>query len=541
MKRVLGAVCGLLSLAAGEVQQAKASAYDAKPKLVVILVLDQFRGDYMDRYRADFKTEDGFNLFMKRGAYFPNAYYEYSNTETAPGHATIGTCAYSDGHNIGVNEWWDLERTRTHLVSSVEDAAYPLVGASTGAELGASPRNELASTIGDELVESTGGKAKVFGVSLKDRAAILTSGHASRGAYWLDHGTGAWITSTYWRKDLPEWVKAFNAGKEPAEARQKAGAAAGESFYDKVGRTPEGVAYELEFAKTLIEEEKLGQDGVTDLLTLSLSSTDILGHAVGPDSPEQRAMIDSVDGQLDGFFRWLDRRVGLGNVVVALTGDHGVAPSPVAAAAEGLPAGSFSSTQIAVALNKELQKRLPGGGTFVLAAGMPYIHLDADVFAKAGMKDEHAAEDLVASLLPSAVAATQEKVIAAAHERGGLTPVSVRHVYTKWGMAHNQLPPTEEGKLMANSFTTNGGWWIRWEPGVFQNTAMQGTTHFSANAYDRHVPVAFFGPMFRPGAYLGHAEPVDISATLAALLRVNKPSACVGRVLTEAISGNSAQ
>src|ERR1700761_5380167 len=144
---------------------ARASAYDAKPKLVVVLVIDQFRGDYLDRYRADFKAEDGFNLFLKKGAYFPQCYYEYANTMTAPGHSTIGTGAYTDGHNVGVNEWWDLSRSTTHMVSSVEDADYPLVGASSDAALGASPRNELASTLGDEVVLSTGGRAKLYGVS----------------------------------------------------------------------------------------------------------------------------------------------------------------------------------------------------------------------------------------------------------------------------------------------------------------------------------------------------------------------------------------
>jgi hypothetical protein len=201
---------------------AHASAYDAKPRLVVVLVLDQFRGDYLDRYRSDFKTPNGFNLFLKQGAYFPNCYYDYANTETAPGHSTIGTGAYSNGHNIGVNDWWDLSRSTTHMVSSVEDENYPLVGASKDAELGASPRNEQASTLGDEVVLSTGGRANVFGISLKDRAAILTSGHASRGAFWLDHTTGKFETSTYWMTDLPKWVVQFNQSGRIAQARKEA-------------------------------------------------------------------------------------------------------------------------------------------------------------------------------------------------------------------------------------------------------------------------------------------------------------------------------
>src|SRR5215469_13117838 len=173
MFKILVWMAALVAVCGGFASVAQASAYDAKPKLVVILVIDQFRGDYLDRYRADFKTEDGFNLFLKKGAYFPECYYEYANTETAPGHSSIATGAYSNGHNIANNQWWDLSRTTTHMVSSVEDADYPLVGASADAQLGASPRNELASTIGDEVVLGAR-EAKLFGVSLKDRAAILT-------------------------------------------------------------------------------------------------------------------------------------------------------------------------------------------------------------------------------------------------------------------------------------------------------------------------------------------------------------------------------
>src|SRR5258705_7334847 len=155
---------------------AHADAYHAKPKLVVILVIDQFRGDYLDRYRDDFKTTNGFNLFLKRGAYFTDCYYDYANTMTAPGHSTIGTGAYTNGHGIALNQWWDLKRSTSHAVSSVEDEHYAIVGDPGSTDVGASPRNELASTLGDEVVLATSGRSKLFGVSLKDRAAILTSG-----------------------------------------------------------------------------------------------------------------------------------------------------------------------------------------------------------------------------------------------------------------------------------------------------------------------------------------------------------------------------
>jgi predicted AlkP superfamily pyrophosphatase or phosphodiesterase len=517
----------------------RASAYDAKPKLVVILVIDQFRGDYLDRYRADFKAEDGFNLFLKKGAYFPECYYGYANTMTAPGHSTIGTGAYSNGHNIGVNDWWDLSRSTTHEFSSVQDADYPLVGASADAESGASPRNELASTIGDEVVLSTGGQGKLFGVSLKDRAAILTSGHASQGAYWIDHATGHWESSTYWVKDLPGWVKAFNSSDAVDRARKEAGVGSGD-FYDKVGATPAAVQYELNFSKALVSFEKLGTHDVTDVLTVSISSTDILGHQVGPDSPEQRKMIDAMDGQLDSFFQFLDTHVdgGLANVWVALTGDHGVATSPANAAKEGLPAAVFPYAALNAELNKELDANLtPGKQTrFVLGGELPFVQLDNDSFAAAKV-DERAAESMVAGMIPEALAEVQKGQFATPDSHA-LRPATVRHVYTKLQMAAGDVANTEEGNLILHSYTTNGGWWVYVTPGFNQvpgGHGGTGTSHFSPYSYDRHVPLAFFGGPFVPGTYLSHTEPVDIAATFAALLRVNRPSACVGRAVTEAI------
>ena len=518
---------------------ARASAYDAKPKLVVILVIDQFRGDYLDRYRADFKTPNGFRLFLDRGAYFPNTYYDYANTETAPGHSTIGTGAYTNGHNIGNNQWWDLSRSTTHQVSSVEDKDYPLVGTATDAALGASPRNELASTIGDEVVLSTGGEAKLFGVSLKDRAAILTSGHASTGAFWIDHETGHWISSTYWGQQLPGWVTAFNAGGRGGEARREAGVPQG-SFYDKVGATPAAVRYELDFAQALVEAEKLGTHPVTDVLTISISSTDILGHQVGPDSPEQRKLIDATDVDLNAFFGWLDKHVdgGLGNVWVAMTGDHGVAPSPAVAAAEGMPAASFSEKALFAELEKELNARL-GTSTpvkFVLGGSLPFVQLDASAFAGVSVKEAEA-EAMVAELLPGAMEVTQGAARENLGKRSALKPATVRAVYTKVQLAKGDVPNTDAGRLMLHSYTTNEGWWVVMTPGMYQMAGHEngGTNHFTPYSYDRHVPMAFFGGAFVRGTYLGQAAPVDIAATFAALLRVNRPSACVGRVVTEAI------
>jgi len=211
LKRAFALVL-IFALITGFTPRAQASAYDAHPKLVIILVIDQFREDYVERYRADFKPR-GLRLFLDHGAYFPDCYYGYSNTFTAPGHASIGTAAYTDGHGIGSNAWWDLDRNKERPVSSVEDERYAIVGMPSGSQTGPgrSPLNLLASTVGDELRLDTKGEAKVFGVSLKDRAAILPAGAAANGAFWVDEPTGIFTTSTYYMPQLPDWATAFNA------------------------------------------------------------------------------------------------------------------------------------------------------------------------------------------------------------------------------------------------------------------------------------------------------------------------------------------
>ena len=333
-----------------------ASAYNARPKLVVVIVIDQFRGDYLERYRDQF-GDGGFRVFLDRGAYFTDCNYDYANTRTAPGHATLFTGSYTSGHGIVANEWWDPQKKKR--VTSVEDDTTKLVGGDRDlkpaqAELGrgtpgTSPHNLLSDTLGDELKLATGGKARVFAISLKDRAAVLPAGFSGDAAYWIDPKSGDWITSTYYRPDLPEWVRNFN-GRRPGEGRAekfwnrewkdsdgntlgstaprngKDGAPAG--FYEVVGSTPFANDYQLEFAKELVLYEKLGAGPATDLLMISLSANDILGHQVGPDSPQMRSMALELDRSLAEFFGFLGHQIGMANVWMALSADHGVAPLP---------------------------------------------------------------------------------------------------------------------------------------------------------------------------------------------------------------------
>ncbi len=209
MKSFLRAVAAGLLVCLSCASSSFGSAYNAHPKLVVIIVIDQFRGDYLERYRDQF-GEGGFRLLLDHGAYFTDCNYDYANTHTAPGHATLLTGAYSNGHGIHANSWWDPRTKR--MVTSVQDDGTRLIGLA-GSLPGASPHNLLADTLGDELKLATQGKARVFGIALKDRAAVLPAGFAGDAAYWIDQKTGLWITSTYYRSELPKWVSDFNDSK----------------------------------------------------------------------------------------------------------------------------------------------------------------------------------------------------------------------------------------------------------------------------------------------------------------------------------------
>jgi predicted AlkP superfamily pyrophosphatase or phosphodiesterase len=500
--------------------RATATAYDAHPKLVIILVLDQFRADYLERYRADFKGR-GFKLFLDHGANFPDCYFGYANTETAPGHATIGTGAYTDGHGIGGNEWWDLARSKDNPVTSVEDERYALVGLPEGAKTtpGSSPRNLLASTVGDELRLDTLGVSQVYGISLKDRAAILPAGATANGAFWIDQASGRFITSTYYTPQLPDWAQSFDDSPRIA-----------------------AVSYELDFAKALITGAELGKHPTTDILTLSISSTDILGHRVGPDSDQQRQLIDSVDADLDGFFTWLDKNVegGLGNVWIALTADHGIAPVPAVAAKLGLNAATIDLTKLVGNLNFAINQKFSPGEKIdymLPKQSLPYLALNQPAFERAGINEQEA-EQAVQDFIPGAFASLIPPDDSKGPATAKLPPTpGLFRSYTRQQMAQSQLPNTPFGELIEHSYTPNGGWYIMVIPQAFemQSYSSGGTNHFTPYSYDRHVPLALYGAPFAPGTYHGRVEPVDIAATFASLLGVNQPSASVGRILTQSL------
>lgn len=507
-----------------------ASAYDARPRLIVIVIVDQLRGDFLERSRSRFGA-GGFNLFLEHGAVFTDCRYDYANTHTAPGHATLLTGAYPNGHGIAGNQWWDPEKQK--VVTSVQDERTQLLGEPGAARTGASPRNLLASTLGDVLKMATGGKSRVFGISLKDRSAILPAGWAGDGAYWVER-SGAFVTSTYYASDLPAWVKQFNAG-QPAEkywnrewkdasgktmgstAPRKARDGSPERFFYVVGATPFGTDYQLEFARELVVNEKLGSGPATDLLIVSVSATDVLGHAAGPDSPEVAAMLVALDTQLAAFFQFLGKQVGPGNLWLALSADHGIPPLPSYAKGLRIPAGSFSSREAKERANAALSAQLsPDRPTqYIRSLDWPFAYLSADAFRSAKLTQAEAERAAGEVLLKESPAVGY---------------------YTRSQIARGELPPGETARRYANSAAPTGGWYVILVPQAYVMEYPAGTTHSSPYSYDTHVPLAFYGPPFQPGTYRGRAEPVDLAATLASLLGISPPSHSVGRVLTEALA-----
>ena len=504
-----------------------ASAYNGHPRLIVVIVIDQFRGDYLERYRDQF-GEGGFKLFLDHGAYFPNCNYNYANTRTAPGHSTLFTGAYSNGHGIAANEWWDPKKKR--MVTSVEDESTKQVGGNPD-EPGASPHNLLADTLGDELKLATQGKARVFGVSLKDRAAILPAGFAGDAAYWIEPKTGQWITSTYYRTDLPRWAQDFNSSRpqkywdrewkdeqgnvlaSTAHRKGKNGADAG--FYEVVGSTSFANEYELEFAKELVVFENVGRGPATDLLSISLSPNDILGHQVGPDSPQMQEMALDLDHQLAQFFTFLGHQVGLANVWIALSADHGVSSLPDVVKKLRIPSANMDAPKLQAQINDSLSAKFsPGHPAAYIKLDYPLAWLDEDAFAASHVR-EHDAEGAVGEAMKQA----------------GLSDF-----YTKSQLALSEVPDTALGRKYLNSYSPEGSWYVMGVPEIYSVGGVKGTDHTSPYSYDTHVPLAFYGLAFQTGTYRSGVEPVDMAVTFASLLGINAPTHAVGRVLTEALA-----
>ncbi len=488
-----------------------------KPKLVLAIVLDQFRYDYANRFRSEYTG--GFDRLLTHGAVFTNANYIHFPTVTAVGHSTVLTGAIPALSGIIGNEWYDREERKQ--VTSVGDTGVRLLGAGEPAggtgRPGSSPRRLLVDTIGDELKMAHEGKPRVIGISLKDRAAILPAGHKADAAYWFDSGSGSFVSSSYYFSDLPDWVKQFNATrpadkysglawldhKMPTERR---------ALYAAVDASPFGNEIEERFAERAIEAEKLGQRDTTDLLAISFSSHDYVGHQYGPFSPEEREVSLAMDKALARIFNLLDTLVGMKNVLVVLTADHGVAPMPGSEAAARMPGGRISPGAPREAVQKALAARY-GPGNWVVGTADGGLYLNLELAAQSRIDPAEMRREAA-----SAVAAIPH----------------VFRAYTRDQILGGQLLPDGVDRRIAAGYNVKRGADIEAVPDpywIFNGPT--GTTHGGPFGYDTHVPIVFMGSGIRAGRYYASVQVNDIAPTLAAILDIETPSGSVGRVLAE--------
>ncbi len=495
-----------------------AAAAPPKPKLIVALTIDQFRYDYLTRFRGEYK--EGLDRLLSKGAVFTNANYDHFPTVTAVGHSTYLSGAYPLTSGIIANDWFDLKTGKN--VSSVSDDMVKQLGGKGNEP--ASPRRMLVSTLGDELKIWSGGKAKVVGVSMKDRSAILPAGHMADGAYWVERNTGSFISSTYYFADLPGWVKEFNSEKHADKYAgaewdlrpyggtvRKMGAVGDEKYYDALTSTPFGNDLLEAFAESAITHEKLGAHEATDILALSFSSNDYVGHSYGPDSPEVHDVSVRTDRAIGKLFRFLEERVGMDNVIVTLTADHGVAPVPEVQAARHMPGGRLERGIIVKTVEAKLAEKF-GPGPWVLSPSDHTLYLNRALIQEKRL-------DPVDVRRVAAEAA--------------FTVPHVDRVYTRDRLLSAMAADDLVTRRVRNGYHPQRGADVLilaepyWIPGA------TGTTHGSVYHYDTHVPVILLGKGIRPGRYPVEVKPNDIAPTLADILEIETPSGSAGRVLRE--------
>ncbi|MGQ0509216.1 MAG: alkaline phosphatase family protein [Betaproteobacteria bacterium] len=528
----------LLSLAA--------QAWGKAPALVVVLVIDGLPQEQLVRYR-DLYAPGGFKRLLDEGAWFADAHHRHAVTLTAPGHATILTGAYPNRHGIIANEWTD--RSTLARVYCTGDEAHSYIGDETKKLDGTSPANLRVSTVGDELKYASNGQSKVIAVSGKDRGAILLAGKRGTAYMYMDR-SGRFASSTYYMKEHPEWHGRFYAAKpqdrwmgqawslllpEAAYARsmvegqpwQRAfvGGSRGFPFvlpkgekpadyYVQLLRTPFADELTLDFARAAIEGENLGRNpaGATDLLGISLSTHDYVNHAFGPESRVSQDHLLRVDRALAAFFEYLDRRIGLEKVVVALTADHGFMNAPEYSASFGLSGARLNSLKLMTDLNEALAARF-GVRNLAVRFNSPNLLFDQAAIAKHNLDR-------------AGVEATAARFVAQF--------AGVAAVFTRTQLETGALPdlPLNAQVLRAWNRELSGDLYVVHAP--FSHWSGAVVTHGSPYAYDTNVPLVMFGkPWIKPGKQPRAAAVADIAPTLAYLLDIRPPAASEGRVLEE--------
>lgn len=555
-QRSRGAVLILSILLASATLSARsrpqASGVPRQPRLVVLIIIDQFRQDYLLRFKPFFGV-GGFRRFLDQGAVFTNCFYNYAQTLTAPGHATLSTGTVPAEHGIIGNEWFD--RASGEIVTSVTDRSRQLVG---GTGRGVSPQALIGTSLADQLRLSTTFRSKVVGLSLKDRGAILPAGKSGNLALWFDSRSGHFITSDYYVEELPPWVTQFNAAKPAdkyfgarwektfppaayaladADDRPYEGVTAGgtrtfphvitgglsspgPAFYDALTATPFANDLLVDLAQAAIKNEHLGEDDDPDLLTISFSANDIAGHTYGPFSQEIADITLRTDQALARLFSYLDRRFGPGGYIVALSADHGVSPMPEFATAHRLGGRRISPGAVIQAVERHLSARfgeekwIDPRAELLVAAGA--IYLNREAIGKRNLDPavvERAAAEAARTVPGIAASFTRSDLLAGQHRHDRLST-----------LVANGFHPERSGDVILIT-----------EPlAIFWRQAT-GTTHGSPYTYDTHVPLLLLGAGIKPGTYWTPCTPADLAPTLATLLGIEVPTGVTGRVLQDAL------
>lgn len=532
------------------------------PRLVLQITVDQLRADLIGRYSQGY-GDGGFNYLLRNGAVFKSAHHRHANTETIVGHTTLATGTDPAIHGMVANLWYDRKAGRQFY--NVQDEDFPLLGAQgvdqdeeidptqrAATTDGRSPRAILTSTVSDEIADFFGPEAKVFGVSVKDRGAISMAGHAGT-AYWFSKSEGRFVTSTYYRDAYPDWVGAWQdkglvetyAGtqwtlSQPIETYKFAerddqpwetelpgwgivfpheyGPADNPYFTTFLTLSPAGDALTVDFAKTLIDVEQVGADEITDYLSVSLSSTDYVGHVFGPSSLESEENLKQLDGQLADLLSYVDARVGLRNTLVVLSADHGGAENPGYLETLGIEAEMFSFDSLDTApAAQRLKDAFGAGRELIQNFSAPYVYLNQALIAELGL-DADDVENAVADELQQ-LPGIAFAVSSSALRRGQIadTPISQSVL--------RNFHPDRSGDIYV---VFEPHWFIGDLDGLSVAAA-----HGSPWSYDSHVPLIFAGPGIKAKTVVRRVETVDIAPTITTYLGAKLPSGVTGVPLLE--------
>lgn len=495
----------LLALVFGVVpsQALTLDQYTKKPKLVVLLVIDQFRADFLTKYQKEFiqpgaKGEvGGFNFLMSQGAYFPLAEYDVLESMTCPGHAMIATGSHPYFTGISLNDWYDSESKKK--IYCAEDA-----------EFGISPRRLKTSTFGDEL-KNVSDLSKVVAVALKDRSAVMLGGHRSDVTLWMDSNDFKWTTSDYYQKEVPSWVKALNESLNQDGSFKKGNKAENK----KLLTTPLGAKITRQMAEAALKNEKLGKNGRTDILAVSFSSHDMAGHLFGPNSAELKAMTLAEDQEISKFLGTLKKHLGsLKDVTIALTGDHGVAPTVDYATKSKFEAGYLDTLSMYKKIYENLNRKFGKPSQEWISAGLGfnfYINPEA-------LKEREVSSELVQAEIKE-IMKTFPGVLAVA---------------TRSEIAKGILPVGELGQQLIRQYIPGSNGDVVLIPRPFYiNKGESLANHLTGYSYDRTVPLIILGPNIKRGIYSSSAKVIDLAPTLTFLMGALPPATTNGRVLHE--------